>query len=265
MLAAVIGVLVIAYLLIQVLSTLVTTLHAVADSPGVAALYVGGLVLLTSVPLVYLLGRSLARWRSARPAKKRPVPRQKLQQIDRALRDYPTSSAALRVTVCGSPGVGKTSLVQQLRRLYPGLTCAELKSLSTDSTQNKNVLEQAADSHLVLFVIANDIVTHEYEALTELHRLQARTVVVFNKSDLFARQALREVERHIADRLQGILAADDLVTVCADPQPAQRVRVNKDGSTEDIEVAREPDLQELETRLRAYHLMPVAKTVPESV
>ncbi|NEP01294.1 MAG: DUF697 domain-containing protein [Symploca sp. SIO2E9] len=91
----------------------------------------------------------------------------------------------------------------------------------------------AAQSDLILFVVAGDITRTEYQALSELRQAQKPIILVFNKIDLYPdrdRQTIYPQLQQLGSgkasdrRLQKLLSAEEVVMVAAEPA-AVKVRV----------------------------------------
>ncbi|ERN41429.1 GTPase SAR1 [Rubidibacter lacunae KORDI 51-2] len=94
--------------------------------------------------------------------------------------------------------------------------------------------EVAAQSDLILFVVAGDITRTEYQALCELRAAQKPLLIVFNKVDLYPDADRERIYQQLQQlgagesgrRLQQVLSADEIVTVAAAPAP-MHVRVER--------------------------------------
>jgi uncharacterized protein len=99
----------------------------------------------------------------------------------------------------------------------------------------------AAQSDLILFVVAGAITPVEYAALCELRSAQKPLILVFNKIDLYPDQTGAQLYQDlltlnqqsiVASDLAQLLTADEVVLVAADPV-AQQVRVEQaDGAVD---------------------------------
>ena len=90
--------------------------------------------------------------------------------------------------------------------------------------------EVARQSDLILFVVAGDITRTEYQALSELRQSQNPLILVFNKIDLYPekdREAIYQqllqlgTDSNSSRNLQGLLSADEIVMVAAEPAPME--------------------------------------------
>ncbi|AFY37019.1 small GTP-binding protein [[Leptolyngbya] sp. PCC 7376] len=113
--------------------------------------------------------------------------------------------------------------------------------------RSKMAADVAAESDLILFIVAGDITRTEYEALHELRQQQKPILVVFNKIDLYPdcdRQAifqqLQQLGRETNDTTLP-LTTDEIVMVAAEPQAIALRIEHPDGSIE--ETWETPDAQ----------------------
>lgn len=98
--------------------------------------------------------------------------------------------------------------------------------------------EVAANSDLILFIVAGDITRTEYQALYELRQQHKPLLVVFNKIDLYPdcdRQSIYQQLQQLGQAASGTqfpLSPDEIVMVAAEPQ-AIAVRIeHPDGRIE---------------------------------
>ncbi|MEB3357514.1 MAG: GTP-binding protein [Synechococcales bacterium] len=97
----------------------------------------------------------------------------------------------------------------------PGILEAGL--LGGDRQQRARQLATEAD--LLLFVVDNDLRQSEFEALRTLAHMGKRMILVFNKTDLYSDDDLENILRRIQQRVQNLVAANDVVAIAARPQP----------------------------------------------
>jgi len=109
--------------------------------------------------------------------------------------------------------------------------------------------EVAGRSDLVIFVLDGDITETELVALRTLLSEGRPVVVALNKIDLFTRDERKALLRSIHDKTDGIIDADNVVAVAAEPRPQLVVEVDADGNEVQSERVREPDVEALRLRL----------------
>ncbi len=156
----------------------------------------------------------------------------------------------IQVVVFGTGSAGKTSLVNAVMGRMVGRVdapmgttqagetyCLRLKGLErkilitdtpgileagvagTEREQLARELATAAD--LLLFVVDNDIRRSEYEPLRTLAEIGKRSLVVLNKSDLYTQEDKEAILTQLRQRVQGFIAANDVVAIAANPQAVE--------------------------------------------
>lgn len=90
--------------------------------------------------------------------------------------------------------------------------------------------ELATRADLLLFVVDQDLRDIEFKPLKSLAKLGKRSILVFNKRDLYSPDDLSEVGEHLRARVADFIVAEDVVVCAADPAPV-KVRDATDGET----------------------------------
>ncbi|MEO1591854.1 MAG: Era-like GTP-binding protein, partial [Cyanobacteria bacterium J06632_22] len=144
---------------------------------------------------------------------------------------------------------GTTAAAQSYRLTVAGLN-REVWLIDTPgiltlahAAQDAATREQATTADLLLYVIDNDLHRAEYEAIVALLRLGKRSLLVLNKADLYTSDDLTQIVERLRQRLEGALAARDVVAIAAAPQPI--AVSNRDGLTP------APDIADLVDRIVA--------------
>jgi uncharacterized protein (DUF697 family) len=165
----------------------------------------------------------------------------------------------LRLMVLGAKGSGKTALLQLLQTFWVGqvpqsVSLYEAPSVGVEMAGGLDaealMLKQAIAADLVLFLVTGDLTDSE---LQQLKRLAARkrTLLVFNKQDLY----LPEERQLILSRMQnwgrGCLSGNDVVAIAAAPKPLKVRHYQDDGSVQEWMEEQPPDLGALTQRLTA--------------
>lgn len=169
--------------------------------------------------------------------------RQKAREIEESL-----SRGPLRVVIFGTGSAGKTSIVNAILGRIAGEVGApmgttaigetyslKLRGLerSIQITDTPGILEAgvvgtqreqqarqlAAEAGLLLFVLDNDLRQSESEALQSLLYIGKRSLIVFNKIDLYPDADLEAILDRLHQRLQSWITAEDIVAIAANPQP----------------------------------------------
>jgi small GTP-binding protein len=184
------------------------------------------------------------------------------------------------VVVFGTGSSGKTSLINALLGQHVGKTEAVMGTtqrgeqhtqviegvegtvLLTDTPgiseigqagamRESEARDLAARADLLLFVVDHDLIRSEYEPLAALARQGKRSIVVFNKQDRFTEPDRDVILDKLRERLSGVVAAQDVVAVSAQPRPiAVRIR-QADGTTATVDEPQPPEISALEERIAA--------------
>jgi small GTP-binding protein len=154
----------------------------------------------------------------------------------------------LKIVVFGTGSAGKTSLVNCLLGEMVGAVEAtmgttqigetyrlKLKGINRDLiiTDTPGILEAgiagtareklarqlATEADLLLFVIDNDLRQSEYEPLKILVEIGKRSLLVFNKIDLYTDKDLAEIITQLRQRVADFIQPADVITISANPQP----------------------------------------------
>jgi uncharacterized protein len=154
----------------------------------------------------------------------------------------------LRVVVFGTGSAGKTSLINALMGRILGdvsptigttkvgetyrlnLRKVNQEILITDTpgildtgvagTERGEVARQlATEADLLLFVVDNDLRESEYEPLRALAQIGKRSILVFNKTDLYPQEDVEVITARLRTRVQDFITSFDVVPVSAFPQP----------------------------------------------
>ena len=107
--------------------------------------------------------------------------------------------------------------------------------------------ELATGADLLLFVVDQDLREIEFTPLASLARLGKRSVLVFNKRDLYASDDLSAVAERLRARVAEFIDSRDVVVCAADPAPVEVRGAPGDGSAEKPPV----DTGELADRIAA--------------
>lgn len=182
----------------------------------------------------------------------------------------------LKVVVFGTGSAGKTSLVNALIGEIVGNVEAtmgttkvgeryrlKLKGLERDilitdtpgileagvaGTQREELARQlATEADLLLFVVDNDLRQSEYEPLKALTEIGKKSLLIFNKIDLYAEEDKEVILTQLRERVSKFIPPADVVAIAANPA---RVRLES-GETIEPEPEILPLLKRLATVLRS--------------
>ena len=169
----------------------------------------------------------------------------KSQQIEADLQ-----RGEVKVVVFGTGSAGKTSLVNALigeivGEVNPimGTTTQgetyslKLKGLGREiliidtpgileagiaGTQRAEVARQlATEADLLVFTVDNDLRQSEYEPLKALAEIGKRSLLVFNKTDLYTDEDREMILGRLKERVKTFISPSDVTAICANPQPVQ--------------------------------------------
>ncbi|MGD1704277.1 YcjF family protein [Dapis sp. BLCC M229] len=153
----------------------------------------------------------------------------------------------VKVVVFGTGSAGKTSVVNALIGRMVGRVEAPMGSTKAGETYHLKMqgLEQeilitdtpgileagvagtergqlarvfATEANLLLFVVDNDLQNSEYTALKSLAEIGKRSLVVFNKIDLYTEEDKEAILVRLRERLLGVVSKMDIVAIAANPQ-----------------------------------------------
>lgn len=174
------------------------------------------------------------------------VARQAFAERARRVEEY-LARGEIRVVVFGTGSAGKTSLVNAVLGEMVGQVGAAMGT-TTEATTYKfrlsgierdiwltdtpGILEAgvagtrreqlarqlAAEADLLLFVVDSDLRQSEYDPLRSLADIGKRSILVFNKTDLYPDREIEAVLAHLRQRVSEFIAAVDVVAVAAAPQ-----------------------------------------------
>ena len=153
----------------------------------------------------------------------------------------------LKVVVFGTGSAGKTSLVNALVGEMVGDVAAtmgtteigqtyalNLKGIQREiliadtpgindpgiaGTQREELARKlATEADLLLFVIDNDLRESEYKPLKALSEIGKRSLLVFNKIDLYAAEDIPEILSQLSEKVTNFIPAQDVIAIAANPQ-----------------------------------------------
>ncbi len=111
--------------------------------------------------------------------------------------------------------------------------------------------EVAGVCDLVIFVVDGDMTQRERDALALLARTERPLLVALNKADRYGDDERERLLERLREHARGLVRADDVVAVAAQPAPLKRIRVDARGDEVAERVERAPDIEALRARLAA--------------
>ncbi len=109
--------------------------------------------------------------------------------------------------------------------------------------------EVAGRSDLVIFVLDGDITETELLSLRTLLAQGRPVLIALNKSDLFTAEELENLLQSVRDKTDGVVDAEHVIAVAAQPRPQTVIEVDADGNESAAERTRQPDVSALRIRL----------------
>jgi len=109
--------------------------------------------------------------------------------------------------------------------------------------------EVAGRSDLVIFVIDSDMTDTELSSLRTLLAQGRPVIVALNKSDLFTADELQALLQSVRRRTAGLVAAEHVLSVAAQPRPQPVVEIDEQGRESSRDRPRQPDVEALRLRL----------------
>ncbi len=79
----------------------------------------------------------------------------------------------------------------------------------------------ATEADLLVFTVDNDLRQSEYEPLKALAEIGKRSLLVFNKSDLYTDEDREMILGRLKERVKAFISPNDVTAICANPQPVQ--------------------------------------------
>ena len=169
----------------------------------------------------------------------------KSQQIEANL-----THGGLKVVVFGTGNAGKTSMVNALLGEMVGEVQASMGTTTEGITHslklpsvNREILitdtpgilevgapgemreqlarELATEADLLLFVCDNDLRASEFLPLKALASIGKRSILIFNKIDLYSSEEQEIILNQLKERVKGFISPNDVIQACANPQPVQ--------------------------------------------
>ncbi|HIK50908.1 MAG TPA: DUF697 domain-containing protein [Oscillatoriales cyanobacterium M59_W2019_021] len=157
------------------------------------------------------------------------------------------SRGNLQIVVFGTGSAGKTSTVNALFGRMVGQVaapmgtttegatyCLKLKGFDREIliTDTPGILEAgvagsergelarqlATEADLLLFVVDNDLLASEYEPIRVLAEMGKRSIVVLNKTDLYAAVDVEAILGRLRSRLKAFVPPSDVVAIAANPR-----------------------------------------------
>lgn len=143
----------------------------------------------------------------------------------------------IRLAIAGGQSVGKTALTQYLTETWmpqsQKIAISDTVGLFAEPEKAGETLAPEIDSaDAVLFVTAGDLTSPEYQVIQQLLTRQQRVLLLFNKQDQYLPDERPLVLQQIRARVQGQLAAEDVMAIATAPAPV-KVRQHQSGAIQE--------------------------------
>jgi hypothetical protein len=163
----------------------------------------------------------------------------------------------LDVQIVGTRAVGKTALRQALAAQQGGV--AQQQWWFADETDL--AVASTNETDVVLLVVQGDLTQAEWHTLQQLQASHQRLLLVLNKQDQYLPTQAELVLAQLRQRVQGIVAAQDVVAIATCPQPIKVQRHQVDGSHQETWETPPPQLQPLLERMQTVATQEVKQLV----
>lgn len=150
------------------------------------------------------------------------------------------------LAVMGSKGVGKSTLASLLAANFK--PTAPKAADSSDSASDSSE-PNGSTADLVLFVTAGDMTDSEFQRVQQLLS-QQRVLLIFNKQDQYLPSDRPVILQQLRDRMQGLIAAEDIMAIATHPTVIKVRQHQLDGSIQELVEQPEPDIAALRDRLK---------------
>lgn len=148
-----------------------------------------------------------------------------------------------------APTMGTTQIGETYSLVLPGLnrqvlitdTPGILEAGIVGTERDQQARQLATEADLLLFVVDNDLRQSEYEPLQALAAIGKRSLLIFNKKDLYTEEDVATVLTILRRRVHSYLSAEDVLAIAACPQDIQ--------IQPGLRVKPEPDIDPLVKRL----------------
>jgi uncharacterized protein len=170
----------------------------------------------------------------------------------------------LELQIVGTRAVGKTALRQLLVQqshdlLQQGWCFAESDEIAAEGIQD--ACANTAQTDVALFVVQGDLTQAEWGALQQLQQLHKRVLLLLNKHDRYLPAQAELLLEQLKQRVQGIVAAEDVMAIATCPQPLKVRRYRAEGAYEETWETPPPQIQPLLQRLQTVAAQDVKQLV----
>jgi uncharacterized protein len=165
----------------------------------------------------------------------------------------------LELQIVGTRAVGKTTLHQLLdEQLQQRWRLAGSPGIEVVGSDNAEALKGA---DVVLFAVQGDLTQGEWVVLQQLQAQHKRVLLLLNKQDLYLPTQAELLLEQIKQRVQGIVAPEDVMAIATSPSPLKVRRHQPDGLYQDSWETPQPQIQPLLNRIETVAAQEVKQLV----
>jgi len=150
----------------------------------------------------------------------------------------------IKLAVTGGKSVGKTTLIQVLRKNFASVQFNETAPLFVEAGEKSENEAEVNQSDFVLFLTNGDLTDSEFQSLQQLKAANQAAMLVFNKQDQYLPDERQSVLLSLKQRMQ-----TNVVATAVSPLPTKVRKHQEDGSVQEWMEQPAPDIQQLTQQL----------------
>jgi uncharacterized protein len=178
--------------------------------------------------------------------------------------EHSLSRQTLELQIVGTRAVGKTTLRQLLAaspELFEQNWCFTTSDeLTAEAVQGEGI-EALKEIDVLLFVVQGDLTQGEWGALQQLQSLRKRVLLLLNKQDQYLPAQAELLLEQLKQRVQGVVAGEDVMAIATSPQPFKIRRHQEDGTYQETWETPQPQVESLLNRMQAIAAQEVKQLV----
>jgi uncharacterized protein len=178
--------------------------------------------------------------------------------------EHSLSRQTLDLQIVGTRAVGKTTL-RQLLATSPALFQQNWRFTTSDELTAEAVqsegIEALKEIDVLLFVVQGDLTQGEWGALQQLQSIRKRVLLLLNKQDQYLPAQAELLLEQIKQRVQGVVAPEDVMAIATSPQPFKIRRHQEDGTFQETWETPQPQVESLLNRMQAIAAQEVKQLV----
>lgn len=158
----------------------------------------------------------------------------------------------LQLAITGGKSVGKSTLKALLQEMSLDKVTAITETdplFAYSETINVSAKDASFASDAVLFLVNGDVKESELTTLQELRNAHSRVILIFNQQDRYIPEERAMILQQLQQRLQDLIAPEDIIPLATAPAPVKVRQHQEDGSIQEWLESSQPDLSLLQDRL----------------